>query len=60
MAEVDRDGLHAIFITADIAIDALKEKFIPLLRSHWAHLRLSSFDTYDGDQAKQFVQADAA
>lgn len=51
VAEVHREGSHAIVVATDAPLEVMKERFIPILQSHWAHLRLSSFDPSNESQA---------
>ena len=51
VTEVHRDGSHAIVVTTDAELDVIKERFVPLLQNHWAHLRFSDFDLRDTGQA---------
>lgn len=49
--EVHRDGSHAIVVETDAPLEAMKERFVPLLQHHWAKLRLSSFEPSNGSHA---------
>ncbi|WP_144409234.1 hypothetical protein [Pseudoxanthomonas suwonensis] len=40
VTEVRRDGSHAIIVKTDATLGLLKERLVPLLQNHWAHLRI--------------------
>ena len=51
VTEAHRDGSHAVVVTTDETLEEIKDRFIPLLQNHWAHLRISSVAPHDVSQA---------